>query len=79
MNNNKTETEANGNRDQSRSLDSLVRELNKMGRDSARWVDTEMIHREADALLCEALRLTGGEKVAKAFERARKRVGFWYS
>ena len=41
--------------------------------------DEEILHGDADKLLCEALRLSGARKVADAFERAQERVGFWYA
>jgi hypothetical protein len=41
--------------------------------------DQEKAHGEADGHLITALHILGGTEVALAYEKARNRVGFWYS
>ena len=44
--------------------------------------DNEVAHINADSLLLEALRLTGGEygnDIADAYEAYEERIGFWYA
>lgn len=58
-----------------RAASEAVAELDAMPADT----DEENAHGEADRILCEVLRESGLNEVADAFERARDRVGFWYS
>ena len=54
-----------------------IKQLNEM-----QSMDVEMAHANADDLLIEALRLTGGEygnDIADAYEACKERVGFWYA
>lgn len=52
-----------------------IAELNSMPANG----DEECLHCRADFVVCEVLRSVGCEEVAKAFEEARERVGFWYA
>jgi hypothetical protein len=52
-----------------------VRKLDAMPDDG----DAEILHGDADDILCDTLRKLGAGAVADAFERAANRVGFWYA
>jgi len=41
--------------------------------------DNEQAHATADDLLVAAISQAGYPGIARAFERARERVGFWYA
>ncbi len=41
--------------------------------------DAEYSHSEADAILLEWIKSSGGEEVAAAYKEARSRCGFWYA
>jgi len=41
--------------------------------------DQEDLHCQADGLLCEALRILDAPEIADEFNRALRRVGFWYA
>lgn len=54
-----------------------IKQLNEMN-----GMDVEMAHANADDLLIEALRITGGKygnDVADAYLECRERIGFWYA
>ena len=41
--------------------------------------DWEAAHIKADEILLDYLRATYSTEVAEAYEKARKRIGFWYA
>jgi hypothetical protein len=57
------------------SPEQAIAELNAMPKGG----DEEILHDQADKIVCEVLKSVGCREVAEAFEAAQDRVGFWYA